>query len=175
MLLTALLMAASPSVGVQYTPLYTRFVGDLSDSAGLGHGFQIQTLFVDAPQAPIRAYLSIDVAWTSATHTGDRFAYPAGADLQMLSFLFRGNLCWLASDALSACLGLGQGTVNINAERDRRDWGTWTYQASVDYALSPHWGVVALGQYIGEVEQEIDGIAASFTVLTAGGGVRWRW
>ncbi|MGK0362552.1 MAG: hypothetical protein ACI9U2_004873, partial [Bradymonadia bacterium] len=49
---------------------------------------------------------------------------------------------------------------------------TWNYQLQVDFALGDTLGVFALGQYIGEVEQEIDGVAASFTLLTAGGRAR---
>jgi hypothetical protein len=45
----------------------------------------------------------------------------------------------------------------------------------VDFALGDTLGVFALGQYIGEVEQEINGVAASFTILTAGGGLSATW
>lgn len=172
-MLLPLLLA--PAIGVQYAPLIARFTGDLSAETTFAQSVQIKTLYVDAATLPLRGYFSIDVMWTGTRHTGTRFAYPANSDLDVLGFMFRGNLCWTPDGPLDVCLGLGNGTVNVNAAKDRRDWGTWNYQLQVDYALGDTLGVFALGQYIGEAEQEIDGVAASFTMLTAGGGLSATW
>lgn len=169
------LLLAPPVIGVQYAPMAAHFTGDLSDSTRLAHDVQIKTFYIDAKRWPIRSYVAIDVMWTSAEHTGDRFAYPAGAELNVLAFLFRLNTCWRPSARFDLCLGLGQGTVNVNADRDRRDWGTWNYQLQSDVALTDTFSVFAIGQYIGEVEQEIAGRPASFTILTAGGGLSAAW
>lgn len=177
--LTALLPAllasgpASPTpyVGVQYAALGARFVGDLTQRTELAHSVQIKTLFIDGDDWPLRAYLAIDTVWTSTRHDGTRFPYPAGAELSVLGFLFIPHLCWRPSAPVQVCGGLGQGTVNVNAEGHRRDWGTWNYQLQVDVPLGQYASVFALGKSVGEVEQEVDGAPAAFTVLMLGGGV----
>lgn len=169
------LLLAAPVFGVQYAPMAARFVGDLSDETTLAHGVQLKTFYLDAERWPIRSYVAIDVMWTATTHTGSHFRYPAGADLRVLAFLFRLNTCWMPTERFDVCLGLGQGTVNVNAPKDRRDWGTWNYQVQTDYALTDSISVFLLGQSIGEVEQEIAGVPAAFTILTAGGGIGAAW
>lgn len=173
MTLAALL--AAPVVGVQYTPLAARFVGDLTDQTTLAHSVQIKTLYLDAETLPLRAYLAIDTLWTTAEHRGETFPYPAGAELDVLGFLFIAHLCWRPALPLRVCGGLGQGTVNVNAARDARDWGTWNYQLQLDYDLSPHLSLIALGKAVGRVEQQVDGRDASFTLLMAGGGIGGQW
>lgn len=93
----------------------------------------------------------------------------------MLSFLFVANLCWRALPALEGCLGLGEGTVNINAPGNRRDYGTWNYAAEIDWnPLSRLW-VVARGRFIGRVEQQVEGVDSEFSMYTATGGLAWRF
>jgi len=174
-ILLAATLLATPAVGVQYGPMVARFIGDLSDETTLGHSVQIKTLYIDAETLPIRAYFAFDIMWTATEHRGDRFLYPAGAELDVLGFLWRPNLCWHPDLPIEICGGIGQGTVNVNAEKDRRDWGTWNYQLQLDVALADHITVFAQGKYVGEVEQEIDGVPAAFTVLMAGGGVSAHW
>lgn len=171
MLIASLVLAATPHVGVQYAALATRFVGALSDETTLAHSVQIKALYLDGAEWPLRAYLAIDTFWTATRHAGDRFPYPADAELDVLGFLFIPHLCWRPELPLTACLGLGQGTVNINAARDRRDWGTWNYQLQIDVALGDHATAFALGKAAGRIEQAVDGEPAQATLLMLGGGV----
>ncbi len=171
MLLPALALAATPAVGVQYAPLAARFVGDLTDDVALAHSVQLKLMYIDGEDWPLRAYLAIDTFWTSATHRGGRFDYPRGAEVDVLGFLFIPHLCWRPELPLTACAGLGQGTVNVNAARDRRDWGTWNYQLQVDLALGEYASAFVLGKAVGQVEQETDGQPAAFSILMLGGGL----
>lgn len=170
------LASAAPAVGVQYAALAARFVGDLGvDEPTLAHSVQIEALFVDADDWPLRGYLAIDVFWTGATHRGDVFPYPAGAELDVLGFLFIPHLCWRPAWPVAACGGIGQGTVNVNAPRDRRDWGTWNYQLRVEAEPVEHLSVFALGKYVGQVEQQVAGRDGAFALLMLGGGLGARW
>lgn len=171
MLIATLALAATPHVGVQYAALAARFVGDLSAQTTLAHSVQIKAMYIDGAEWPLRAYLAIDTFWTGAQHQGDAFGYPPGADLDVLGFLFIPHLCWRPELPLTACLGLGQGTVNINAARDRRDWGTWNYQLQLDVALGDHATAFVIGKAVGRIEQAIDGVQAQATILMLGGGV----
>lgn len=173
--LTSALLTATPSVGIQYTPLATWFTGDLSQQLELGHSVQIKTLYVDGDAWPLRAYLAIDTIWSGTTHEGERFPYPADSALDVLGFLFIPHLCWLPTESAAVCAGLGQGTVNVNADRDGRDWGTWNYQLQIDVALTDHLSAVAVGKVVGRVEQLVDGRHSQFTLFMLGGGLSAQW
>jgi len=180
--LAALVSTASaaerPRVGLSYSAGASGVTGDLGPQFGaLVQDFALETLFLQTRSERLQANLSINTLVTSATHDGDRFPFPADADLRVLSFLFVANLCYRPGEShgLGLCLGLGEGTVNINAPEDRRDYGTWNYRAGVDLALTDHLLLTANARFIGSVEQQVGGVDGAFSVYTAEGGVGWRY
>ena len=178
LLLSCLLSAsaATPRVGVQYSAGVSGFTGDLSDDFGaLTQEVHIKTLYVDGRAERLRGYLSMGMLTTQATHDGSDFAFPEGASLRVLSFLFVAHLCWRPTERLQGCLGLGEGTVNINAPRDRRDFGTWNYAAQLDLELTERLALVTTGRFIGSVEQQIAGRDAAFSLYTATAGLGWAY
>ena len=135
----------------------------------------MDTLYVRSRSGRLSGHLSIDTLWTHTQHDGEQFPFPADAQLKVLSFLFVANLCWQPVQALSGCLGLGEGTVNVNAPQHRRDYGTWNYAAELDWRLASGLSLVARGRFIGRVEQQVDGVNAAFSLYTATGGLSWTF
>jgi hypothetical protein len=70
---------------------------------------------------------------------------------------------------------LGQGTFNVNADRDRRDFGTWNYQFLAELPIAGRWSAQFIGKYIGQVEQTVDGVYSKFGLSTATLGLGWTW
>lgn len=152
------------------------FVGDLSeDPARLVQEAQVETLFVRNASGRLGGHLSIATLWGETHHDGQDFPFPEDADLRVLSFVFVANLCWLSRPALEGCLGLGEGTVNINAPGNRRDFGTWNYAAELAWSPVPRLSVVGRGRFIGSVEQEVEGEDAAFSLYTGTAGLRWAF
>ena len=158
--------------GVQYSAGIASFIGDLrGPDVVFVQDIQAKVLHVSTLEDHLRYYLAIDVLITGAQAEGGAFlGYPDGAELEVLSFLFIPMVCGAPNAALQVCGGLGQGTVNVNAERDRRDWGTWNYQAQIDVSPWPWLQLFALGKYVGAIEQQVDGVDSSFSFFTLTGG-----
>lgn len=152
------------------------FVGDLSeDPARWVQEAQVETLFVRNASGRLGGHLAIAALWGETHHDGVAFPFPEGADLKVLSFVFVANLCWRSLPALEGCLGLGEGTVNINAPGNRRDFGTWNYAAELAWSPVPRLSVVGRGRFIGSVEQQVDGEDAAFSLYTGTAGLRWAF
>jgi hypothetical protein len=117
--------------------------------------------------------LAINVIVLKTTHSGVDFPFPAGAKLNILAFLFVPTLCYLPTDAFDVCAGIGQGTVNVNSGDNRRDYGTWNYQAIARYYVAPQAYVQLLGKYVGRVEQRESGKNSYFSFAGLGIGTGW--
>jgi hypothetical protein len=158
--------------GVQYSAGIASFIGDLrGPDVVFVQDIQAKVLHVSTLEDHLRYYLAIDVLITGAQAEGGAFlGYPDGAELEVLSFLFIPMVCGAPNAVLQVCGGIGQGTVNVNAERDRRDWGTWNYQAQIDVSPWPWLQFFALGKYVGAIEQQVDGVDSSFSFFTLTGG-----
>ena len=160
-------------LSLQYTAGVASFIGDLRGPDPLFvNDVQIKVLHMSALEDRLRFHMAIDVLFMGARAEGGAFAgYDDGAELRVLSFLFIPSVCGVPVPSIQVCAGIGQGTVNVNAEGDRRDWGTWNYQLQVDYAPLPWLQLIALGKYVGAVEQEVRGVDSQFSFVTATGGV----
>ena len=158
--------------GVQYSAGIASFIGDLRGPEPVFvQDIQAKVLHVSTLEDHLRYYLAIDVLITGAQAEGGAFlGYPDGAELDVLSFLFIPMVCGAPNAALQVCGGIGQGTVNVNAENDRRDWGTWNYQAQIDVSPWPWLQLFALGKFVGAVEQQVDGVDSEFSFFTVTGG-----
>jgi hypothetical protein len=73
------------------------------------------------------------------------------------------------------CGGIGQGTVNVNGDDNRRDYGTWNYQTSLRFFPYKGLSVGLLGKYVGRVEQQVNGRDSQFTFMSLAGSVGWWW
>lgn len=158
--------------GVQYSAGSASFIGDLrGPDVVFVQDIQAKVLHVSTLEDHLRYYLAIDVLITGAEAEGGAFlGYPDGAELKVLSFLFIPMVCGAPNAALQVCCGIGQGTVNVNAARDRRDWGTWNYQAQLDVSPRPWLQFFALGKFVGAIEQQVDGVDSEFSFYTLTGG-----
>lgn len=164
-----------PTVGLQFGGAAAVFLGDLNQRTELPVlDFQIKTLFYK--NGAFMSYLAIDVLTLSTINQSERFLFASDANLRVLAFLFIPHVCYLAaSQHVSICGGIGQGTVNVNSDSNRRDYGTWNYQVQVDYYVADGWSVGLQAKYVGRVEQEIDGVDSFFTFVTAGLSVGWMY
>ncbi len=165
-----------PGVALRYNAGVAGFLGDLSDDRGrLVNEVEVDTLFVQRDDGRLRGYLGISTLWTAAAHDGSAFPFDQGAELRVLSFLFVAHLCARPDAPVSLCLGLGEGTVNVNEPGDRRDFGTWNYLARLD--VEPWRGLVLSGQgrFIGRVEQQVAGVDSQFSFWTAQLGAGWQF
>lgn len=165
-----------PDVGIQLSSGAARFSGDLSnDDTQAVVDLQIETLFVRASKLPLMGYLAIDALFTSASITQPAFPFKRGEELQVRAFLFIPHLCVLPSDMVLFCGGIGQGTVNVNGDGNRRDYGTWNYQTSLRFFPYKGLSVGLLGKYVGRVEQQVNGKDSQFTFMSLAGSVGWWW
>jgi hypothetical protein len=164
------------AVSLGYSAGVVGFLGDLSnDRARVLQEVQVETLFLRNASGRLGGHLAIAALWGDMHHDGDAFPFPEDADLKLLSFLFVANLCWRPVPSLEGCLGLGEGTVNINTPGHRRDYGTWNYAAEIDWNPIARLSVVARGRFIGAVEQQVEGVDADFSLYTATAGVAWTF
>lgn len=160
--------------GLQYSLGPSNFIGDLSnESNAVTHDFQIQTMFIQNSKKTIEAYLAIDVLSLSAKHTGNRFPYPEQSNLHILAFLFIPTVCNYPNQ-WQYCFGIGQGTVNVNEGSNRRDYGTWNYQALIKYALHRKWWITFMGKYVGRIEQRTNDVDGDFSFTTFALGITYR-
>jgi hypothetical protein len=168
--------APHQTLGIGYSAGVMGFLGDLSeDQARLVQEAQLETLYLKSASGRVRGHLAIGALWGHTQHDGEAFPYPPKAPLQLLSFLYVANLCWQPASELRGCLGLGEGTVNINARDFRQDYGTWNYAAELAWRPVPKLSVVARGRFIGAVEQQVKGVNAEFSLYTATAGVAWTF
>jgi hypothetical protein len=164
----------SPNFRYSYGRGY--FSGDLTESANRPvHDFQISFLNVRSPESRLHGFLSIDILSTSAVHSGTQFPFPQGSDLDVLAFLFIPHLCSSHLEPVDLCFGIGQGTFNVNAKQDRRDFGTWNYQLLAELPISENATIHALGKYIGQVEQTVGGVYSRFGMYSVAFGLGWDW
>jgi hypothetical protein len=182
LLVTILLGRSGPAVAdddvsIEATMAATRFVGDLGDAeVGLGVDVQLKTLFVPIGRSRFSAHLAFDLflAWTE--HAGDQFPYQPGADLTIRGFLFLPNLCWDArATSTRLCGAIGQGTVNVNADGDRRDYGTWNYELSARQPIARGLFATVAAKYVGRVEQQVRGVDSYFSIVALRIGAGWVW
>lgn len=163
-------------VALQAGVAAARFFGDLGDSdVSAAADVQLKTLFIRIGKTRLTAHLAFDLllAWT--THDGDQFPYGAGADLSVRAFLFLPNLCWDLAGRTRVCAAIGQGTVNVNATGDRRDYGTWNYEIAVRQKLYGGLFAGLTAKYVGRVEQQVDGVDSQFSLATLSLGTGWVW
>ena len=160
-------LASSANWGLQYSYGKANFAGDLSKDESNLHNFQILTLFGHANKWPLKYYLSIDSISTKVTHVGQKFPFPEKATLKILAFLFVANLCHDKEQLKwQFCAGLGQGTVNVNADHVRSDYGSWNYQLQLNYLYRPDFYFFTQTKYIGKVEIENNGVNGAFGFYT---------
>ena len=165
-----------PAFGLHLGGHGARFVGDLSDDAlQRALDVQLEFLFLRSERLPVRGFVAVEAMFTGGAHTQQAFPFAPGEALQVRAFLFIPQGCWQPTASLLWCAGIGQGTVNVNGERERRDYGTWNYQSSL--RIFPYEGlsVGLVGKYIGQVEQQVEGVDSAFSLLTLGAGVGWWW
>lgn len=104
--------------------------------------------------------------FSSAVDAGaSDFPYTANEQVKFLGFLFVPTYCW--HNAGSVCLGIGQGTVNANANSARRDYGTWNYHAHGGFPLNHRFRLEGQVSFVGKVEMEQAARASEFS-LTLG-------
>ena len=164
------------SFGVLLSAGSGAFIGDLSNEKGTTVvDLQLELLFVRANTLPLSGFLTINALFTSTHHTGSQFPYDDNAELTIRSFLFIPHLCGHLGDAVEFCGGIGQGTVNVNSEGQRRDWGTWNYQLMARFHLWKGVSAALIAKYVGKVEQEVDGVGSDFSFLTGQAGLGWRF
>lgn len=164
------------SPDLRYSYGWGYFSGDLSDSASRPvHDFQISLLKVRSNESGFHGFLSINVLTTSAVHTGTRFPFAPGSSLDILAFLFIPHVCSGHLEPMNFCFGIGQGTFNVNANQDRRDFGTWNYQLLAEIPISENATIHALGKYIGQIEQTVGGAYSRFGMTSVAIGLGWDW
>ncbi len=168
---------ADDDVSIEASLATTRFVGDLGDAeVGLGIDVQVKTLFVPIGRSRFSAHLAFDLflAWTE--HAGAQFPFPAGADLSIRGFLFLPNLCWDArATSTRLCGAIGQGTVNVNTDGHRRDYGSWNYEVSARQPITRGLFATIAAKYVGQVEQQVAGVDSAFSIVALRLGAGWVW
>ena len=167
------LAAPAPRLGIQASAGVAGLVGDLGSQAG--HpvwDIEISTLYRYSKGGHLGGYLGIDLLSFSATQESDGFYYDPG-QVDILSFLFIANLCSIGHRHWEACIGLGEGTVNVNSGENRGDFGTWNYHLRAAWLLRSDLSIVATSRFVGRVEQEKDGVPSSFSYWTTQLGLKY--
>jgi len=118
--------------------------------------------------------LSFDVLRTEAMQRRGAFPYDRGDRLDVLAFLLLPQLCGEARAGTEVCGGIGLGTVNVNTEGDRQDYGTWHYEAAARQDLTAALQLEVAAKYIGKIEQTREGDDAAFWLVTYGAGISWK-
>lgn len=164
----------SPWFILHYSAGVAGFTGNLSSERdSLFHDFQIS--FLHQSNQKIEGHLSFDVMTLSTVHTGKTFPFDSGVNLRLLNFFMIPSICYRFVDHFRSCAGIGIGTVNVNSETQRRDYGSWNYQIQAQYFLYDAWSIQALVKYVGEVEQTVAGAASQFGFYAFGIGLGWSY
>jgi hypothetical protein len=149
-------------LGLSFSVGQTSFQGDLSDeNSAASYDFQIQTMFQRFKSTEI--YLAIETMFLKASVKSSDFPYDPNEQAKINTFLFAPTICNLG--AFQYCIGLGQGTVNVNQNRSRRDFGTWNYRLLLKYKFMKNWKAFFQIKYVGKVEIEVDDRPSEFTLI----------
>ena len=102
------------------------------------------------------------------THGADKFPFPQKESLGTVIFLLDVGACYFQPMTVRYCAHIGQGTVNINHNDSRRDYGTWTYALMAEQNIGPDWSLQFFLRYIGRVEQRLSSVDSEFSMGTYG-------
>jgi hypothetical protein len=116
--------------------------------------------------------LMIDVFWLNFDFENNAFGFSQNDSARILSFLFIPTFCYMGWGKMSACAGVGQGTVNLNSSDEQRDYGTWNYQLLIQSHLTEKWTAHFLYKYVGNVEQTVANHYSHFSISALGLGLR---
>ena len=148
-----------------------RFLGDLSTekSAPL-YGFHFRHWHEPQGLSPLlnlKAGLSLDVLSIKTRHDGNVFPYRQDEEIRILAFLFLPTVCLHSNNLdMQVCGAIGQGTVNVNTDDNRQDYGTWNYQADLKWGQEIMIGLMT--KFVGKVEQRVEGRDSEFSFASLG-------
>jgi hypothetical protein len=156
----------SPSFRAAYGQ--SRFIGDLSGATGVATSIYSGSILSD--NKFLKWGFKFDVLGAKLRHDGNRFPFESKAKLEVLCFLLQPIICTETGDT-QFCTGLGVGNVNVNSAQDRRDYGSWHYEASIRHQIYGPFSIEAITKYVGKVEQRVKGVEAEFSFVTYAAGI----
>lgn len=165
-----------PRIGVQASAGVAGLVGDLGTQSGMPvWDVEISTLYRNGKGGHLGGYLGIDtLTFTAQRQPSDGFYFKEGP-IRILSFLYIANLCTIGHERAQVCLGLGEGTVNVNGSGFRADFGTWNYHLRLAWSPLPNVSAVATGRFVGRVEQQVAGVDSAFSYWTSQLGLKYTY
>ena len=155
---------ADESVIVRTYGAGSDFYGDLSDHRAA------KTFGLGIRRGADGFSMRFDILNLALPDSSGVFPFAPSEDLTFLAFLLQPAWCAPLAANLSGCAGLGVGIVNVNGRDDKQDYGTWHYDATLSYLLTPSWSIEAVVKYVGRVEQTNAGKKSDFSMLTYGLG-----
>ena len=166
---------ARSQFGIAFAVGESSFHGNFSSTpSALNYEIQFQTLFFESSFLSIEGFLSIEAMFLQVDlQPSGGFHFSANEKTKVNTFLFAPTVC--NSGVFQVCLGLGQGTVNVNQAQTRRDYGTWNYRALLRYKVMEGLRIFVQGKYVGEVEIEDGALASDFSVLPISTGLVYRF
>lgn len=115
----------------------------------------------------------IDITSFNSFFKNSNFEFSVKEPVSILSFSFAGTGCH-PTDKVDLCLGLGQGTVNVNSQKRRRDFGSWNYHFFSFFHINDYASAFLHTRYVGQVEIEDNGKKAEFGYKTVGLGISYK-
>ncbi len=134
----------------QSAPVKTAQIRAFDEPAGSMFGFTLEP------------FLGFEVLHVRTTATATRFPYLNGTKLNLLGFFMTPGYCARLQDSLALCAAVGIGTLNVNSQTDRQDYGTWNYELATQYLLGERGFVKVVGKKVGDVEQMVGEQSAHF-------------
>lgn len=139
--------------------------GDLS-SDSVAPAYLLSYRIKDEDTAPAGSrtaawYTGFEIFRSEATHDGRRFPYADQATLSLLGFFFTPGICQ-GFEVIEICASIGIGTLNVNSQGNRQDYGTWNYQVESKYRIGELFFAQIDAKKIGDIEQTVEGRAAHF-------------
>ena len=127
----------------QSAPVKTAQIRAYAGPAGLMLGF------------PLEPFLGFEVLQVSTKAKTTRFPYISGSNLNPLGFFMTPGYCARLQESLALCASVGIGTLNVNSESNRQDYGTWNYEIATQYLLGERGFVKVVAKKVGDVEQTV--------------------
>ena len=165
---------ADSQFGVAVSVGQSPFLGDLSGETSFSYEVQIHTLFYESTSLPLEGFVAFEAMFVEASLSSESvFPFSTSEKLRINTFLIAPTVCNVG--VFQFCLGLGQGTVNINQNLVKRDYGTWNYRGLLRYQVFEKFKLFAQVKYIGKVEIQSGTTRGHFTLLPITGGLAYRF
>ncbi len=147
----------------------SKIVGDLDPSDSRNpvstYRYLLQT---DSPNS---WGVGIHVISSSLSAATSEFPFEEKESVAVLSFLFVPTIC--TGSNYQICSGIGQGTVNTNSKKQRRDYGSWNYHIHGHVPIGNSINLEGQFSYVGKVEIETEEGASEFSLIASSLGASY--